>query len=97
VSNKEGEKYTESLALASSRAYAFTEGELITAFNNNSNIANMRNDYSIWGERKGITGAAIPIHMLYAIDKKPTYYYSFKNKIYTTDADTYNKIINDAK
>ncbi len=62
--------YTESAELA----YTFSGGELITAFNNNPNLLNMRNDYSIWGERKGASGASIPIHMRYAIDKKPVSY-----------------------
>lgn len=65
---------TESLMLSSATAYTFSGGELITAFNNNPNLLNLRNDYSIWGERKGISGAAIPVHMRYAIDIKPTSY-----------------------
>ena len=69
---------TESLMLASSTAYTFSGSELITAFNNNPNLLNMRNDYSIWGERKGISGAAIPVHMRYAIDNKPTTYTSIE-------------------
>lgn len=67
---------TESLMQSSATAYTFSGGELITAFNNSPNILNMRNDYSVWGEREGITGAKIPIHMRYAIDKKPIYYKS---------------------
>ena len=95
--NQEDEVYVESLALASSRAYAFTEGELITAFNNNPDIANMRNDYAIWGERTGISGAKIPVHLRYAIDKKPMYYKSFDDKIYTTDEETFKRILAEAK
>ena len=68
----------ESLALSSAIAYTFSGGELITAFNNNPNLLNMRNDYSIWGERIGTSGAAIPIHMRYAIDKKPIKYTSIE-------------------
>lgn len=71
---EDGSIYTESLALASAFTYTFSEGELITAFNNNPNIGNMRNDYAIWGERVGISGGKIPVHMRYAIDKKPTQY-----------------------
>ena len=56
------------------RAYEFYNGELITAFNNNPNLLNLRNDYSIWGERTGASGAKIPIHLRYAIDRKPTQY-----------------------
>ena len=73
--NKENnEKHVESLVIASSTAYTFSEGELISAFNNNPNLINVRNDYSIWGERNGISGAKIPVHMRYAIDEKPTQY-----------------------
>ena len=50
--------------------YTFNEGELITAFNNNPNLLNMKNDYSIWGERVGSSGATIPVHMRYAIDSR---------------------------
>lgn len=97
VEQEDGEIYTESLALASSRSYAFTEGELITAFNNNPNIMNMRNDYAIWGERTGITGAKIPVHMRYAIDKKPSYYKTFDGRIYTTDEETFKRILEEKK
>lgn len=68
------EAITESLMTASATAYTFSGGELITAFNNNPNLLNMRNDYSIWGERTGVSGAAIPIHLRYAIDNKPKKY-----------------------
>jgi hypothetical protein len=64
----------ESLAQSSATAYTFSGGELITAFNNNPNLLNMRNDYSIWGERVGSSGATIPVHMRYAIDTKPISY-----------------------
>jgi hypothetical protein len=59
-------------------AYTFNGGELITAFNNNPTLTNMRNDYSIWGERTGISGANIPVHMRYAIDTKPVQYTSIE-------------------
>jgi hypothetical protein len=55
-------------------AYTFSGGELITSFNNNPNLLNLRNDYSIWGERTGVSGANIPIHLRYAIDEKPVAY-----------------------
>jgi hypothetical protein len=55
-------------------AYKFYNNELITSFNNNPNLAQIKNDYSIWGEREGISGIKIPIHLRYAIDKKPTSY-----------------------
>lgn len=71
------DSYVESMKLASSVAYTFNEGELITAFNNNPNMLNMKNDYSVWGTRKTAAGAEIPVHLRYAIDTKPTYYKTF--------------------
>ena len=80
----EGQDYIDtSLAESSSTAYTFSGSELITAFNNNPNLLNVRNDYSIWGERTGVSGAAIPIHMRYAIDKKPLSY----QQIYFNESD----------
>ena len=82
------EQYVQSLAESSAISYTFNEGELITAFNNNPNILNMRNDYSIWGTRKSTSGAEIPIHMRYAIDIKPKQYKTFdryEKKLYTKD------------
>ena len=71
----EGNEYIEeSLALASAHAYTFNGSELITAFNNNPNLLNMRNDYSIWGQRETISGAKVPVHLRYAIDTKPIQY-----------------------
>ena len=66
--------------------YVFSGAELITAFNNNLNLLNIRNDFSIWGERTAVSGAKIPIHLRYAIDNKPTEY--------TTIAVSYNENLN---
>ena len=68
------EQYVESLANSSATSYIFNEGELITAFTNNPNILNLRNDYSVWGVRKTLSGAEVPIHVRYAIDTKPIRY-----------------------
>lgn len=68
------EQYIESMANSSATSYTFNEGELITAFTNNPNILNLKNDYSVWGVRKTISGADMPIHMRYAIDTKPIRY-----------------------
>lgn len=68
----------QALALASTHSYIFSGSELITAFNNNPNLLNLKNDYSIWGERESISGAKIPVHMRYAIDRKPKQYTKIK-------------------
>ena len=54
--------------------YTFSGGVLITSFNNNPDLTNLKNDYSIWGTRQSISGAQLPVHMRYAINKKPTSY-----------------------
>ena len=87
------EQYVESLAIASSQAYVFNEGELITAFSNNPNLTNMRNDYSIWGTRASAKGTDIPIHMRYAIDVKPTFYRPYDGKrFYSTEKKTNDEL-----
>ena len=54
----------------------FTDNQLVSAFQNTPNILNLRNDFAIWGKKKTTSGTEIDIHMRYAIDKKPTEYYS---------------------
>jgi hypothetical protein len=78
--------------LATSTAYTFNNNESITAFNNNPNLLNLRNDYSIWGERTGTSGAKLPIHMRYAIDKKPKYYKNFKGEIFVTGKEVFQEL-----
>ena len=60
--------------MASDTIYEFKGAELITAFNNTPNLTDLKNDYSIWGKRGD--SKTIPIHLRYAIDKKPVKYTS---------------------
>ena len=55
-------------------SYYFENGQLTTAIQNNPNILNIRNDFTIWGKRTTTTQSEIPIHARYAIDKKPLFY-----------------------
>ena len=71
-------------------SYVFNSGDLLTTFNNNTNIANIKNDFSIWGERTGVSGAKIPIHFRYALDEKPTSYTTI-DVDYDTDIKQYNE------
>lgn len=70
----DSDSYAENSVYVSSNLYSFEGNELITSFQNNPNIANLKNDYSIWGERKLISGVKLPIHYRYAIDRKPIKY-----------------------
>lgn len=58
-------------------SYIFDNSQLISSISNNPVINNIKNDYSIWGTRKGITGKALPIHLRYAIHEKPLYYKTY--------------------
>jgi hypothetical protein len=50
---------------------------MITALSINPNIGNIKNDFSIWGTRKSISGTDIPVHLRFAIDKKPKEYITY--------------------
>jgi hypothetical protein len=54
------------------------DNKLITSFANRPNLANVRNDFCVWGNKKSITGAELPIHMRFAIHDKPTVYNSIE-------------------
>ncbi|MGM9964970.1 MAG: hypothetical protein ACI4W0_05885 [Bacilli bacterium] len=49
---------------------------------NNIKLDNLKNDYSVWGVRKNIGEAEVPIHARYAIDKKPYAYVTFPQSKY---------------
>lgn len=78
------EEYVESAAQSSAVTYTFKDSNLITAFQNTPALNNLKNDYAIWGQRKGTGDAQIPIHLRYAIDHKPEFYRSFDGTVYTT-------------
>ena len=68
------DEYIDTNVASLNSIYSFQGSNLITAFNNNPNLTNVRNDYSIWGERITTSGAKLPVHLRYAIDKKPIQY-----------------------
>lgn len=76
---------SESAAKTSVQTYSFENDMLITSFTNTPDFANLKNDYSIWGVRKGVTGIELPIHLRYAIDTKPWYYKNYNGTIYITE------------
>lgn len=68
------EIYVDNAAYSSSSIYQFEDGNLITSFSNSPDLTNLRNDYSVWGQRTSVSGVKIPIHYRYAIDVPPTKY-----------------------
>lgn len=78
----DGEYYYDSLANSSAHIYEFTSGQLIESFNNKPQINLIKNDFTVWGERVSNTGVMIPVHMRYAIEEKPTEYFSLSEGRY---------------
>lgn len=77
IKETEDELYVENAVYAnSSIEYSFEGNNLISSFQNAPVLNNVKNDFSVWGTRKTITGAEVPIHARYAIDKKPYSYTS---------------------
>lgn len=69
--DENGTSYVEDLQSVNSYAYKFMGGEFFTAINNTPNLANLRNDFSVWGTRGS---SNLSIHMRYALDRKPVEY-----------------------
>ena len=85
--------YAQDAMYTSSVAYTFENGILLSAFTDTPQILNIRNDFSIWGKRKGVGGAELPVHMRYAIDFKPTYYKTLDGKIFTSNDFDWRELI----
>lgn len=70
----QGLSYITPTMMQDKTSYYFENGLLTTAVQNNPNMLNVRNDFTVWGKRKTSDGREIPIHARYAIDKKPIFY-----------------------
>lgn len=79
--------YVESAAYTSEVTYSFENSSLITSFQNSPDFDNLRNDYSIWGTKTTVSGNESPIHLRYALDKKPIRYINYEGDIYSTNED----------
>ena len=96
------EYYSESMMDVSPISYQFQSNKLLLNISNNPNLGNIKNDFSIWGKRKSISGAELPIHLRFAIQKKPTMYKKISNNgnlkgtIYIASSSMQVKDYNDA-
>lgn len=93
IINNQDEEYVNSASQSSSVIYSFEDNNLITAFQNNPTLNNLKNDYTIWGKRKTVSGTEIPVHYRCAIDQKPLYYKAYDGKIYISDENLFNSLI----
>ena len=79
---EDSETYATDAVYTSSSVYNFNDLGYFTALTHNPILNNLKNDFSIWGVRRGIAGGEIPIHMRYAIDRKPIYYCNYQKTIF---------------
>lgn len=85
ISNTSGDTYVENAANTSATTYFFENANIVTSFSNTPNLANLKNDFSIWGTRTSVSGAELPVHLRYAIDKKPMYYKTYTGETFYTE------------
>lgn len=64
--------------IATSYHYKFEDKESLTQISYNPTVANVKNDFIIWGHKKDSSGNDWPIHARYAVDKKPNQYHRLK-------------------
>jgi hypothetical protein len=60
--------------IVSPYSYKFDDLEMFTTFPESPKVDNVKNDFAVWGKRKGSAGNDLPIHLRCAIDRKPTEY-----------------------
>ena len=85
MNNTTSDVYVENAANTSSVTYYFENANIVTSFSNAPDLSNLKNDFSVWGQRTSVSGAEIPVHLRYAIDKKPLYYKTYEGEVFFTD------------
>lgn len=83
----EDEIYVDAKALTSQTIYSFEDNQLLIALSKQPTLTNLRNDFSIQGVRKSVSGADIKIHMRYAISDKPIEYTTYDGIRYIADSE----------
>ena len=72
--------------IADQISYNFESENNIIGYSNNPQLGKIKNDFTIWGKQKLSTGIEVPIHMRYAIDKKPDFYFNYNNEGFISDS-----------
>ena len=82
--------YVDNTIATSACQYNFENNNLIMSLSYTPKLDNLKNDYSIWGTRQSASGQSVPIHMRYAIDRKPQSYISFPRTKFYNANETYH-------
>ena len=75
----EDDTYAEDAAYASKVIYRFDGNNLISSISNNPQLNNIRNDFSVFGERDIGNDTTVSVHARIAIDDKPLSYMNYEN------------------
>lgn len=67
------QSYVESPYNLPKYSYYFNDNNLLTALNNSPSLGSIKNDFAIWGTNAN----DLPIHLRYAIDRKPEKYVTY--------------------
>ena len=68
--------YEISAPTESQYSYKFNDSSLFTSFSLTPNFMNVKNDFTVWGQKNLSDGDTSPIHMRIAIDKRPVIYHT---------------------
>lgn len=86
------EVFANSGEYSSKYSYTFDDHVLVSSVQNAPNLSNLKNDYSLWGQRAN-GNITIPIHMRYAIDHKPMFYKTIGYTLQVVDTEEGKKKI----
>ena len=68
---------------SSQTVYDFTNGQIIESYVNKPDLANVKNDWAIWGQiTTGDKDVKYPCHLRYAIEDKPIGYHSLTDDVW---------------
>lgn len=93
ITTIEDDTYTANNVETEELSYNFEGNNLIRSFSNTPTLTNIRNDFTIWGKRKSVSGAELPIHYRYAIHHKPEYYKNVAGVEYTAEEYDWRELI----
>lgn len=74
--------YAENAAMASKVIYNFERNKLISSINHNPQLNNIKNDFSVFGEREIGNNNTVALHSRIAIDDKPEWYIAYDKTAY---------------
>ena len=85
----EDDTYAENAAYASKVIYNFEGNNLISSISHNPQLNNIRNDFSVFGEREISNDKKVAIHARIAIDDKPEWYVKYdEDTVYLAEGST---------